>query len=291
MTSRAIVAGVLLLVLSMVVQAQKKQRPPDQKPEIPWLERYNVDDPNARVLRLPKRLAEASGLATSPDGRVFCHNDEEGVVCQIDLTNGKVVKQFSIGRLTVRDDFEGIAIADTLFYLVSSGGRIYEFKEGGNGAHVGYQIYKTALSEKNDVEGLEFNRAQNVLLLACKGDAGKGLRGMKAVYAFSLKNKKLIDKPHLLLPLDSLGRKTGHGQFNPSGIAIHPVSGTYFIVSANGRSILEFSSSGTILGQQHLPSKTNRQPEGITFGPGHALIICNDGRGSVGTLTVYEPLR
>jgi uncharacterized protein YjiK len=140
------------------------------------------------------------------------------------------------------------------------------------------------LSESNDVEGLEYDRDSNALLLACKGYPGKNLAGNKTVYAFSLDTYRLTPVPRMIISLKDV---SGGKSFNPSGIARHPVSGTYFIVSADAGAIIETDGNGAVLAQRTLPKSINRQPEGIAFAPDTSLIICNDGQGKTSTLTVY----
>jgi uncharacterized protein YjiK len=289
-----LIAILVVSTLALGGQKQKKTRKTQDKTLTlkteSWLQRYNLADPKPTQFNLPRRLSEASGLAFSPDGRLFCHNDELGMVFQVDYTDGSIVKQFSLGKVTVRSDFEGIAIAGEWFYLVSSNGNIYEFKEGKDNERVSYNVYKTSLNENNNVEGLEYDAETRCLLLACKGDPGKGYKGYKAVYAFSLNDKKLMKKPRLLIPLSVVAKKAHRGEFNPSGIAKHPKAGTYFIISANGRSIIEMSEEGDVLAQQDIPQKVNEQPEGIAFAPDLSMIICNDVQGGVGKMTVYKLL-
>ena len=84
-------------------------------------ERYDFDNPSGRA-SLQHRVDEASGLAATDDGRVFTHGDEEAEVFEIDLSDGSVVKQFSMGVPVLEGDFEGIAIAGDRFFLISSRG-------------------------------------------------------------------------------------------------------------------------------------------------------------------------
>jgi hypothetical protein len=75
---------------------------------------------------LPKRLDEISGLALSTDDRLFAHDDGNAASStRIDWHRGRIVKGFALGDPPVKDDFEGIAIAGTDFYLVTSGGVLY----------------------------------------------------------------------------------------------------------------------------------------------------------------------
>jgi len=228
----------------------------------------------------------------SEDGRLFCHNDEEGVVFEVDYANGKIVKQFSLGSGFLKGDFEGIAIKKDTLYMVESNGNIFAFREGKNNGRVKFQLYRTPLSRKNDVEGLEYDPETDCLLLACKGEPSlpsrkRKLEGYKAVYAFSLTTYRLIETPRFLIPLFKATKSTHRNQFNPSGIARHPKLGTYFIISADGESIIELSKNGRILAQEEIPKKANSHPEGITFAPDLSMILCNDANGGTETLTVY----
>lgn len=265
-----------------------------------WLARYDVLDRDAKQFNLPRRLGEASGLATTPDGRLFSHDDELGVIYQLDPASGKIRKHFTLGTVTLRGDLEGLAIKGEMFYLATSSGNIYEFKEGANNARVPYRMYRTPLSIRNDIEGLEYDDRTDCLLLVCKGEpalgrrkrssSGRTFRGHRAVYAFSLSSKTLMEEPRFLIPMDQIVKKSRKGEFMPSGIAQHPRTKTFFIISAQAGSVIELSSDGKLLAQEELPHKVNSQPEGIAFLPNLSMTICNDGQGGTGTLTVY-PLK
>lgn len=253
------------------------------------LNRYNLAaQPKARFV-VPSRLNEISGLTMTEDGRLFANEDERGVVYQLDYTSGRIIKRFSIGRFGVRADFEGIAVKGTWFYLVESNGTLYEFPEGRDGERVEFRTYRSFLTSKNDVEGLCYDPSTDCLLLLCKGDPGKGLQKYKAVYEFSLQSKTFSPKPRFLIPLKQVSRSSAGNHFNPSGIERHPRSGTFFVIAAQGHSIVELAADGTVLAQQAINKRVNPHPEGVTFAPDLSLLLCNDGQGGAGSLTVYAP--
>ena len=94
---------------------------------------------------LPGRLNEISGLAFTPDGRLFGHDDERGRVHEIDPGTGEVGKRFDLGEDMVRDDFEGMAIAGERFFLISSRGWLYEFREVGDRESAPYRVTDTGV--------------------------------------------------------------------------------------------------------------------------------------------------
>ena len=68
---------------------------------------------------MPQNLNEISGLALTPDGRLFAHPDERAIVSEIDYRRGVSSSSSFSGRRGVQGDFEGIAIAGEVMYLMS----------------------------------------------------------------------------------------------------------------------------------------------------------------------------
>jgi uncharacterized protein YjiK len=248
----------------------------------PW-GRFNLTPSSSRRIELPSSLREISGLAISPDGRLFAHNDEKGVIFEIDISAGTIVKKFSIG---LEDDFEGLAIAGTKFFLVNSSGVIYEFREGEPDETVKYVTYPTSLSASYDVEGLCYDPHTASLLLACKGYAGLRNTGFKAVYSFSLGTHHLAKEPRFLLSINELEQRLGGKPFRPSGIEYNHTTQSFFILDSELRSIAVVSPNGTLLDAVRLDRSSHPQPEGIAFDHKGNLIISDEG-AKRGTLTIY----
>ncbi|NTW64654.1 MAG: hypothetical protein HGA46_11425, partial [Chlorobiaceae bacterium] len=72
---------------------------------------YGIGESPKKVVILPTKLREISGLALSGEGKLFTHNDEKGVVYQLDLMTGRIIKKFYLvmdigkGKRCVKDDF------------------------------------------------------------------------------------------------------------------------------------------------------------------------------------------
>ena len=159
------------------------------------LKDYNLK--KGKQIKLPGYLREISGLAASEDGKIFTHDDERGIVYEIDYSKGEIKKDFAIGKPIPKRDFEGIAIVKDKFYLIASSGDIYEFFEAKNKKNSEYKIFKTGLSKSYNIEGLCYDPNTNSLLAACKGYPGKDYNGSRAIYSFDLKEKKLKAKPQI----------------------------------------------------------------------------------------------
>jgi uncharacterized protein YjiK len=252
------------------------------------LQCFNINSKHARRIELDKDLREVSGLALSKEGKLFCHNDEKGIVYQVDLNTGDIIKRFKLGILTINRDFEDIAIVKDTFYLLTSDGILFRFKEGQDKESVKYKGFKTGLNKKNNVEGLCYDPETNCLLLACKEDPGDGYKKYRAVYAYSLTENKLITQPRFLLPLKKMEKFSKENKFEPSGITRHPQTGHFFLIAAGGSMIIEISKSGEIIAMEHLKEKYHSQPEGIVFKSDNELLICDEARKDKGTITFYE---
>ena len=253
------------------------------------LESYDLKVETATHWKLPGHLKEISGLAMTLDNRLLAHNDEKGVIYEIDYRNGTIIKAFQLADMknTVNDDFEGIATADDQVYLVTSSGRIYEGSRGADGESVLYNIYATGVGRDYEIEGLAYDASQRVLLLMCKGSRREDLKEHLIIYHWSIDEKQLIEEAHIVIPVIEFTRHIRGKEFQPSGIERHPVSGNYFVIAARQRAIAEITPGGQVIAAKKFPAQWHRQTEGITFAADGTLIISDEGAGKKARLTLY----
>ncbi len=252
------------------------------------LAQYDLEKPTRRF-KLPKQWREISGLTTIGANRLLAHDDERGVVCEIDDLTGTIVKAFALSdqRTPIVDDFEGIAAAEGRLYLVSSAGRLYEFGEGADQETVLYNLYATGIGRDHEIEGLAYDPDQRVLLLISKNARNPQLADHIAIYRWSLDAKQLVADGPLLIPTAQLASRIDRKQFQPSGIERHPLSGTYFVVAARQCAVAEITPQGQVLAVAKLAAKRHPQAEGIAFTADYALVLADEGAGKRATLTVY----
>lgn len=246
---------------------------------------YSFSDEHSRTITLPKQLNEISGLAITGNNRLLAHNDEVGIIYEVDISTGEITNEFYLGKKKIKKDFEGIAVVKDSMFMVTSSGVIYKFSYSDDEKNVDYKKFKTFLSAKYNVEGLCYDKATNSLLLACKDYAGKNLKDYKAIFSFDLSNYKLQEEPRFLINLDSLKNKFNINNFSPTGIEVHPKSGNVFILSSHEKAIVELSSNGILLNAAKLKSKNHRQPEGISFLSDLTLLISDEGKGQIAKVT------
>jgi uncharacterized protein YjiK len=283
-----IVASFTAFFSGSITGVRGQQKRASGMQNIPAIRGYDFADRKVPQFKLPNALREISGLAFTADGRLLCHGDERGVIYEIDYHTGKEQKQFSLGRITVLQDFEDIAVKEDTIFLVTSSGVLYRFHEGADGEKVSYRAFRTALDARYNVEGLVYDDSTDCLLLACKGYPGRGYDKHKAVYAFSLRTYKLHPAPRFLLPLKTILHQSNEKEFNPSGIARHPQTGNFFVIAANGSAIVEVTPKGEVIGFAELPKSVHRQPEAIAIAADGTLVIANEGSGKDGTIVIYE---
>ncbi len=253
------------------------------------LESYDLKVETATYWKLPGRLEEISGLAMTLDNQLMAHNDEKGVIHEIDYQKGEIVKAFQLADMDdpITDDFEGIATVNDQVYLVTSSGRIYECSEGADGESVLFNIYTTGVGRDYEIEGLAYDASQRALLLMCKDSRRADLKEHLVIYHWSTDAKRLNEDAHIVIPVIEFTRHIKGKEFQPSGIERHPLSGNYFVVAARQRAIAEITPGGQVVAAKQFPNQWHRQTEGITFTADGTLIIADEGAGKKARLTLY----
>lgn len=238
--------------------------------------------------RLPRELREVSGLAATPDGRLFAHGDEAATVYQLQPAGGRVLKRFSLGAPPFAADLEGIAVAGSRLYLVTSDGVLYEFAEGPDGGTVPFRAVDTGLGARCEVEGLAYRAAGEQLLLACKTARRPEVEGRVAVYAYSLRERRLGAAPVVSVAWSALPGGKGKEEFHASGVEVHP-SGEIYLVSARDNLLLRVVPPGRVAGAHRLRRGRHPQAEGIAFLPDGTLVVADEGGSGAATLSLYPP--
>jgi uncharacterized protein YjiK len=258
---------------------------------------YDFTAPS-EVFVLDKKLNEISSLAYNSSENLFItNNDEDGRIFTLDPITFEIRSEDKFAK---KGDYEAIELVGDDIIVCQNTGTLYFYNQ------ISKETIKfnTKLSARNDVEGLCFDRDSGALLLACKGQPiakVKGKKNQKCVYRFDLAKKKLDKDPYLIISDDELKYfvessnsdktksklkqlKRRAKDFAPSGIAIHPISRDYYLISARGSLLVIIGSNKRVKNVIFLNSKSNPQPEGISFDEDNNLYISTEGKGFSGKI-------
>ena len=236
--------------------------------------------------KLPKALREISGLALTPDQRLLAVNDEIGVVFELDYGEGRLVGSFGVGEPPVRGDFEGIAVADDVVYLITSTGQLLRTRETHAGTSAGFTAISTGLASVCEIEGLAYDTAIERLWIACKQMLASN-DGTVSVFAWDPVSNTLDEARTLRLNVRDLADAIGRKKFNPSAIALLPDrSGFALLTARRGHVTLDWS--GRVVAASRL-SRDHPQSEGLAItADGRWLIADEAGDKGKGRLAVYR---
>jgi len=271
---------------------------------------YNLISPDKKT-KLPSDLREISGIQSLGDGMIAGIEDEHGLIYLIDFNSGEIEKEIDFGD---NGDYEGLAIVGSTAWVLRSNGNLYRVKDYKKDKDQRKtKKFETALSKRNDTEGLTYDPLHNRLLIACKGHPFIDYRDgkhTKAIYAFDLEQKELNPDPVLLIDLkriqdikdynwfssigisimSRLDENKGDVSFQPSDIAINPLSGNYYIIGAVGDLLLVYSPDWILLTAVDMSDMVFKQAEGISFSVKGNLYISNEGGDGKANILKFKPI-
>lgn len=238
----------------------------------------------AKKWEMPKQLTEISGLSYIDEQRFACVQDELGTIFIYNIASSSVEKEISFGGV---GDYEGLAVVGETIWVLRADGKLFEVNNI-NAPKPTVKEYSTHLTLKQDSEGLCYDKENNRLLVAIKG-AELESEDYKGIYGFDLASKKMDQQPVFKIDLlneifESNAGKKKKGTINPSGIAIHPVSGDMYITDGRNAKLLITDASGTIKKLYQLNNSEFAQPEGIAFNSAGDLFIANEGTNQSGNI-------
>ena len=256
-------------LLCLFAGAACAQEPPAR------LDAYDFDTKPAKHWKLPKAMKEISGLALSADGRLLAHDDEVGIIYELDPAAGKIVKRFNLHPPT-KADFEGIAANARDLFLLISDGRIVRTTEGAAGAKVSFKIWRTPVLNRCDFEGL-VDLPDGRLIIGCKTVAGA------------------TQRPPVLVVLDptagtasSITISAKHG-LRPTAVEHDPTTDHLIILSSKSRRIVELTQTGTVVASHKLDKDRHKQPEGLALAADGTIYIADEGGKGKAHLAIYRP--
>ena len=262
---------------------------------------YRLDQPD-ETFKLTNSLQEISGLGISDSGDfLYAVQDEQGYIFKLYKKSAEVVEKI---RFHKNGDYEGVEVVKDEIYVVKSTGTIYQVTNPGMEDQK-LTKFNDFLGRENDVEGLAYDKKNNRLLVACKGVPSTGesfetIRHKKVIYSFDLSTNTLIKEPVYTIQLDDIRKYLEQNKtlkkyeklveffsggkenltFNPSAIAVHPLTGNIYVTSSSGKVLIVLTEAGKIIYIEKLDKDVHLQPEGLVFEKDGTLYISNEGRGA-----------
>ena len=272
--------------------------------EIPYI----LNKPDA-VLRLPAELNEVSGLTDIDSRHVAFVQDEIGTVFVYDLLDDVLTAEYPFDS---SGDFEGLSFTGKSMFILRSDGRLSEIRNFGTGSTereveepTDSVVHYSLPVITDDNEGLCHDLAGDRLLIAAKSKPrDKGRRSERLIYAFDLENRRLQEHPTYSIRMEELEAaaadrgivsqaKTSSGKvkslnFRPSSLAVHPLSGEIYIISAEDFLLVVIDRQGAILHVEQLPDTLFAKAEGISFLSDGRMLITNEAMEGPATLLVFN---
>ena len=206
------------------------------------------------------------------------------MIYEINPNDGQIIKSFAVGAEMVTGDFEGLTITPSGdFWLTTSKGKLYRFREGNDHANVPFERFNTRVEDDCEVEGITYRSSAESLILACKRGYGRDMEDLAALRVWTIGG----------------GAATVWGQtrrdyaaaahvrrFQPSDITIDPSTGTILLLSSSNAALVELSPEGEIVSGRALDER-HQQAEGVAVLPDGSLAIADEGRNDQALLSRY----
>lgn len=262
---------------------------------------YRLDAPDVRF-ELPEELDEISGLTVLDDTHLGAIQDEEGILFILDLQTSEVLRRIQFAG---DNDYEGVEVVGRTVYVLKSNGTLYRIEDWRRD-DPDVKKFATWLKPKHDTEGLGYDPATGLLYVACKEYPGSGFKQARAIYTFDPATEEMATTPSIVMDTRAFAEyyaeATGEdvldrfirrvfapiadlSGFKPSALAMHPITGEWYILSSEREALVRLSSRGNIMATYVLPKALYAQPEGIAFLPNGDMFISNErGRGPANLL-------
>lgn len=233
----------------------------------------------AKIFDLPDILREISGIAMYSADEIYCIQDEAGILFSYNLATEKISEML---RFTDTGDFEDVTLGAGEVFLLRSDGTVFSFNPKNFNGTAKQTIVPT---QSINIEGLFFDMQNGTLLAASKSEPVNGAKNIREIHQTS-PGKMFDSSVFLKIDTDEINDLLKKSypilmeettvEFNPSAIAIHPVTGELFVLSASDRLLAVFKNK-KLKKVIPLPSEMYHKPEGLSFTPNGDLYISSEG--------------
>lgn len=250
---------------------------------------YNLHNPDESFI-LPDVLHEISGITALDPSRIACIQNDKGIIYVFNLAQKKLTREFRFGSF---GDYEGITKAGNSLFVLRSDGRLFE-TSGYPQKHLTFNCFQTKIPAINN-EGISYDSKGNRLLIVCKSGYINidPKQKSRPVFCLDIRSKYIKQRPafsvylpeiqhymfahHFRIPEQQKADNSQNLLFKPSDIAINPLSGLIYILSAEEKLLYRFSRKGKLISIEMLDKKLFPDAEAICFLRNGTLLIANAG--------------
>lgn len=264
---------------------------------------YDLNNPD-EIFILPHVLHEISGITVFDSSSVACVQDEVGIIFFYDLPKESIINDVTFFG---NGDYEGIALANDIFYVLKSNGTLYKISDTRK-PYPPEEIRLKGIPHR-EYEGLCYDSNNNRLLIAPKDRADKDSKtgSRQGIYEYDPGTGELNKDPVIEFKLSEIKDfaiennvfgpveynrkgepKKPEMHFRPSAIALHPVTGCLYLLSAADYMMFVFSLKGEIKYMVRLRPELFKQSEGITFFENGDMLVSNEGQAGNATLLRFN---
>ena len=247
-------------------------------------EGYDIKKPQKD--NLGKVLNEISGICfNEDDNTLLAISDSKERVFQIIIDNQNL-KDYTDKVVGPGSDIEDVVKVDSVVYLLSSKGIIYEVP----GKKDTVRSYTFPSGDQNDFETLYYDPSVKSLIMVCKKcpiDKGKDMR---SAFRFDLAKKQFDPSAFFTFSTAEVKKllKDDNAKFDPSAAAIHPINKRLYVLSSAGNLLVIADTRGKIIEAYQLNGEQFPQAEGIAFAPSGDMFITNEGKFGAPTLQIFK---
>ena len=225
---------------------------------------------------LNDELDEISGIAWDHRKNIFAAiKDERGRIYMLDKESKQITAQYNLAGT---GDFEDLAFADSVLYMMESNGTLYRCDLDTGQSSAATKLGKLQIEGKVDFESLYFDSTRNSVVLLCK-NCEIDDREFVSAYAYNLDSGAFSKEPIYRINVDSVKMISGKDarRIEPSAAAIHPITKKLYIISSGSNQLLISDLNGNVESTFVLAEKYFPQPEGLSFKRNGEMFITNEG--------------
>lgn len=238
---------------------------------------YDFDKPEK--FNMPESLFEISGITFNKGNAdtIYAIQDEEGKLFRLAWD---IPKQLH-AKFAKKGDYEDVSILNDQVYVLKSNGSIYTFPLSEAIFEEPEQISEIkGVLPKGEYEGMFGDVSTGELYIICKNCESDDSKN--SVSGYILKPGRDTSTTRVSgfnIQVDQIKAITGKVArgFRPSGLARHPQTNDWYIISAVNKLIVVTDAQWKVKGAFPLNGNMFIQPEGIAFDKAGNLYISNEG--------------